>query len=82
MTNPDCICDRKVPLCASCAVAIAHMMRVDHPDSLSVSMLKRRLGRSITGREAALLVEATRRMAIPRNGRNGRYVERSPTGRG
>jgi len=40
-------------------VAVVMTMRRDHPDSLSVSMLKRRIPR-ITGHEAALLVEASR----------------------
>ena len=67
-TNPDCICDGRTPWCAVCKVSIAFQMRLLHPDSLSPAMLKRRMGASVNGREAALLVEATKRMPIPRNG--------------
>ena len=57
--SPDCFCDGKVPWCPACVVAIVVQMRRDHPDTLSISMLKRRIPR-ITGHEAALLVEASR----------------------
>jgi hypothetical protein len=50
-------------------------MRLQHPESLSPAMLKRRMGTSVTGREAALLVEATKRMPMPRNGNGLRYVD-------
>ena len=73
--NPDCICDGRAPWCASCVVAVAFQMRIEHRDTLSPSMLKRRMGRSITGREAALLVEATKGIRLPPNGNGSRYVE-------
>ena len=57
----DCTCDGVAPLCPPCVVTIAVVMRRDHPDSLSVSMLKRRIPR-LGGREAAILLEATKRM--------------------
>ena len=57
----DCICDRKVPYCAVCMVALAYHLRLEHPDTLSVSILKRRIPR-LSGREAAILVEATKRL--------------------
>jgi len=62
---PDCICDGKVPFCAVCLVAIACVLRVQHPDSLSIGLLKRRIPR-LSGREAAILVEATRRLPLRR----------------
>jgi len=58
-SNPDCYCDGRLPWCPPCVVLVTMEMRRDHPDSLSVSMLKRRIPR-ITGHEAALLVEASR----------------------
>ena len=80
-TRPDCICDGRTPWCAVCVVAVTALMAADHQDSLSPFMLKRRLGQSITGREASLLVEFARRLPAPspaheanRNGK--RYVER------
>jgi hypothetical protein len=57
----DCTCDGVPPLCAVCLVRLAFTMRRQHPDSLSVSMLKRRIPK-LAGREAALLLEATRRL--------------------
>lgn len=60
-TKPDCTCDGIAPYCAPCLVSLAVVMRRDHPDSLSVSMLKRRIPR-LGGREAAILLEATRRL--------------------
>ena len=87
-SHPDCFCrvPGQPPRCPPCVVAAATQMRFEHPDTLSVAMLRRRLP-DITPHEAALLVEATKRMltdsvahAARRNGRNGaRYVERSPT---
>lgn len=56
-----CICDGIAPLCAVCLVHMACVMRREHPDTLSVSMLRRRIP-LISGREAALLLEATRRI--------------------
>lgn len=80
-TRPDCFCDGKMPHCPPCVVALAIHMRLDHPDTLSVSMLRRRLP-DITGHEAALLVEATKRVLTDsvshtarRNGHQPRYVE-------
>lgn len=67
MANFDCICDGKAPLCASCLVSIAFVMRRDHPETLSIAMLKRRIPR-LTGREAAVLLEATKRLRPSRNG--------------
>ena len=61
---PDCTCDGKAPLCPPCLMGLALVMRFDHPDTLSVSMMKRRIPR-ITGREAALLIEATKYIARP-----------------
>lgn len=58
---PECTCDGVTPFCPPCTVAIAMSLRRDHPDSLSVSMLKRRIPR-LGGREAAILLEATRRL--------------------
>ena len=72
---PDCFCDGVAPWCPVCVVATAVRMRHDHPHSLSISMLRRRIP-GITGREAAFLIEATRNLVTRRN---GRYVERSPT---
>lgn len=43
-----------------CVAAVAISMRYDHPDSLTVSMLKRRLGRHVNGFTAAVLVEVTK----------------------
>lgn len=59
--GPSCICDGVGSLCAACIVAYAVQMWRDHPDSLSPSMLKRRI-RGLRGREAALLVEFTKRL--------------------
>ncbi|TEU01990.1 MAG: hypothetical protein E3J29_00230, partial [Dehalococcoidia bacterium] len=59
--SPDCFCDGRVPWCPPCVVGVATTMRHDHPETLSVSMLKRRIP-GITGHEAALLVEATKGM--------------------
>lgn len=70
--DPSCICDGVGSLCAPCKVALAFRLRLDHPDTLSVGILKRRI-RGLHGREAALLLEATKRMDF---GRNGRYVDK------
>ena len=90
--SPDCFCREPgvPPRCPPCLVAAAAQMRYDHPDTLSVSMLKRRLP-DVTPHEAALLVWASRWLLTDsvahrarRNGRqNGaRYVAHSPTSRG
>ena len=60
--SPDCVCDGQVPWCAVCAVALAMFLRRDHPLTLSVALLKRRIPQ-LTGREAALLLEATKYIA-------------------
>jgi len=67
---PDCTCDGKTPWCPACLVSAVIVMRLAHPDTLSISMLKRRVPR-ITGREAALLLEATK--SIHLNGKDGRH---------
>ena len=54
-------------------------MRYDHPDTLTVSMLKRRMGRHISGYTAAVLVEVTKSLirGSPAHAanRDGRYVD-------
>lgn len=55
----DCVCDGHFPLCAVCLVRQACALRLEHPVSLSVAMLKRHVG-AITGREAAILLEASK----------------------
>ena len=70
--SPDCWCDGEAPWCPPCLVGVAVALRIAHPDSLSVGMLRRRIPR-ISGREAMLLVVATK--WIVRNGHR-RYVER------
>lgn len=65
----DCLCDGVGSLCAACIVAYAVKMWRDHPDSLTPSMLKRRI-RGLRGREAALLVEFSKRLRPVR-----RYVD-------
>lgn len=57
----ECTCDGIAPFCPPCVVTLAVHLRRAHPDSLSVSMLKRRIPR-LGGREAAILLEATRRL--------------------
>ena len=57
----DCTCGGTRSLCPDCLISLAVYMRREHPDSLSVGMLKRRLP-GISGREAALLLEVTRRI--------------------
>ncbi|MBF8255120.1 MAG: hypothetical protein HW375_27 [Anaerolineales bacterium] len=58
----DCLCDGTRSYCPDCLISFAVLMRREHPDSLSVGMLKRHL-QGISGREAALLLEVTRRIA-------------------
>ena len=70
----DCYCGPDQGWCPICVVAVAIKMRTDHPQSLSVSMLKRRIP-GITGREAVYLVEMSKGLLT-----NGGYVERSPAG--
>ena len=76
ITSPDCFCDGRTPWCPVCVVATAVRMRLEHPETLSVSMLKRRIP-GLMGREAAYLIEATRNMAPKHNRRNGGYVTSS-----
>lgn len=57
----DCICAGERTFCAPCTIALAIAMKREHPDSLSVAMLKRRLP-GISGREAAVLIEVTRHL--------------------
>ncbi len=68
----DCYCGPNDGWCPICVVAVATRMRHDHPETLSVSMLKRRIP-GITGREAIYLVEATKGLLNP--SRNGGYVK-------
>ncbi len=57
--STDCYCGPDGGLCPICVVTMAIRMRHDHPETLSVSMLKRRI-KGITGREAVYLVEVTK----------------------
>ncbi|KKM17075.1 hypothetical protein LCGC14_1679400 [marine sediment metagenome] len=68
----DCYCGPDDGRCPVCVVAIATRLRHDHPETLSVSMLKRRIP-GITGREAMFLVEMSRGLL-----RDGSYVTHSP----
>ena len=60
-TSLDCVCGGSRSLCPGCLISFAVLMRKEHPDTLSVGMLKRRLA-GISGREAALLLEMSRRI--------------------
>ncbi len=74
MRTLDCICAKgQQPLCPACTVAIAVQMRYEHLETLSPSMLQRRLPK-LEGYVAAILVEATKRMA---SRPNGGYVTRN-----
>lgn len=64
MSKLDCTCDGKWPWCPDCLMSLAIHMRREHPDTLSVGMLKRRIPK-ISGREAALLIAATKYIKIP-----------------
>ena len=55
----DCTCDGHVPFCPVCLVQMACAMRIAHPSTLSIAMLKRRIV-GIDGRTAALLLEASK----------------------
>jgi hypothetical protein len=57
----DCTCDGQVPWCAVCKVSAAVYLAYQHPDSLSVSMLKRRIP-LLTGECAAVLLEFAKRV--------------------
>ncbi len=64
----DCICAKgQEPWCHVCTVATAMQMRAEHPDTLSVSMLQRRIPK-LDGYVAAVLVEATKRIGTRPNG--------------
>ena len=58
MPSLDCTCHNS-DLCVPCVVATATMLRHEHPDTLSVSLLRRRV-HGISGYEAALLVEMSK----------------------
>lgn len=58
----DCTCDGVAPFCPPCLISLAIALRRAHPDTLSIAMLKRRIAR-LGGREAAILLEATRRVS-------------------
>lgn len=59
-TTLDCECGGIKSYCPPCLIRIAVTWRRAHPSSLSVGMLKRRLP-ELTDREAALMVELSRR---------------------
>lgn len=59
-TSINCTCDGVAPWCAVCAVQMAMRLRYEHGDTVSIGMLKRRIP-LITGREAAILLEASKR---------------------
>ena len=61
MSGIDCTCDGKAPWCPVCLVSAASALRREHPDTLSIGMLRRRIPR-LSGREAAVLLEATTRL--------------------
>lgn len=58
--SPDCFCDGAPgsAWCPPCIAAAAVALRHQHPNTLSVSMLKRRIP-GITGHTAAIVVEIT-----------------------
>ncbi len=58
MPSLDCFCANGT-LCPPCIVATATMLRHEHPDTLSIALLRRRI-HGITGHEAALLVEMSK----------------------
>jgi hypothetical protein len=59
----NCTCDGRGPACPCCLAAYAIVMRRNHPDTLSVGMLRRR-SPELTGREAAILIETTKYLDI------------------
>lgn len=78
--SPDCTCPGQAPTCPACVAGIAIQMRYEHPDSLSVNMLKRRLPPHVSGFTAAVAIECTKALikgsiAHAANRRNGRYVD-------
>lgn len=78
--SPDCVCSSEAATCPVCVAAIAIYMRYEHPDTLSVGMLKRRLPPHVSGFTAAVALECTKPLikgspAHAANRRNGRYVD-------
>ena len=65
--SPDCVCDGVAPWCATCVVTVAMGLRLEHGETVSVSMLKRRIP-LLTGRQASLVLEATKLAAELRPG--------------
>jgi len=65
--STDCYCGPDGDWCPICVVTVAAKMRHEHPETLSVSMIKRRIP-NITGREAVYLLEMSKGLL------NGRYV--------
>jgi len=60
---PDCTCDGKAPWCPVCLLKAATLLRIAHPEAVSIAMLRRHIPR-LSGREASILLEATRRIRI------------------
>ena len=54
-TGLDCECDGEAPWCAVCVATVALRLRHEHPLSVSVAMLRRRIP-GLSGREGALLL--------------------------
>lgn len=83
--SPDCICPTETRTCPVCVAEVAISMRYDHPDTLTVSMLKRRLGHHVSGFTAAVAVECTKPLirGSPAHAanRDGRYDKHSPASR-
>ncbi len=60
MGGQDCYCPKNAPMtCAVCRVSLAMKMRREHRNTLSVSMLRRRLP-NLDGDVAMVLLEATK----------------------
>lgn len=57
----DCICGGDTPRCHVCLAAIVVGLRVAHPNSISVGMVRQKVP-EITGREAAIAIELMRYM--------------------
>ena len=57
--SPDCICDGVAPWCSPCVIAVAMWLHREHGETVSISMLKRRIP-LLTGRQASLVMEATK----------------------
>ncbi len=56
----DCYCDGHDPLRAVCLLKMAYALRAQHGRNLSLATIKRRVGARVTGREAAILLEASK----------------------